>query len=154
MSADILREAAALMRSRAEAENSRGWYKVDFNEGDGYPYRPLWGVSNEAYFDPSAEEDVPWLAVEIHTGLEATAEHIASWHPTVALAVADWLEAEAGAMDAMDIFTAATATETHSFNVRGAAISVSTDVRGGLQLRADTSSPALIVARAYLGASS
>ena len=92
MSADILREAAALMRSRAEAENSRGWYKVDFNEGDGHPYRPLWGVSNEAYFDPPADEDVPWLAVEIHTGLEATAEHIASWHPTVALAVADWLE--------------------------------------------------------------
>lgn len=92
MSAAVLREAAALMRERAEAEPSVGWTKVDFNEGDGYPFRPLWGISNDAYFNPPADEDEPWLAVEIHTGTEATAEHIASWHPAVALAVADWLD--------------------------------------------------------------
>jgi hypothetical protein len=100
VSAEILREAAALMRSRAEAEPSVGWIKVDFNEGDGHPPRPLWGVSNDAYFNPPTDEDAPWLAVEIMTGTEATAEHIASWHPAVALAVADLLERVANTSEA------------------------------------------------------
>ena len=96
MSGETLRQAAALMRERAEAEPARGWMKVDFNEGNGFPPRPLWGVSNDAYFNPPADEDEPWLAVEVMTGTEATAEHIASWHPAVALAVADWLDVTAG----------------------------------------------------------
>ena len=92
MTAALLREAAALMRERAEAEPATGWVKCDFNDGD---HRPLWGVANDAFFNPPADEDVPWLAIEVHTGTEATAEHIASWHPAVALAVADWLDDEA-----------------------------------------------------------
>lgn len=121
MSSDLLREAAALMRERAEAENSRGWYKVDFNEGDGYPFRPLWGVSNDVYFNPPGDEDEPWLAVEIHTGEEATATHIASWHPDVALAVADWLDAVASGdtgndldwSHPRDVFAAAVVARTY-----------------------------------------
>ena len=88
MSAELLREAAALMRERAEAEPATGWFKCDFNDGE---HRPLWGVANDAFFNPPADEDEPWLAIEVHTGTEATAEHIASWHPAVALAVAVWL---------------------------------------------------------------
>lgn len=103
MSGESLRAAAALMRERAQAENSRGWYKVDFNEGDGAPFRPLWGVSNDVYFNPPADEDEPWLAVEIHTGTEATATHIASWHPAVALAVADWLDEVSRFFDGMAV---------------------------------------------------
>ena len=150
MSADILREAAALMRSRAGSVEAAAvptpWRALPRLDSENFGWVVASGVVDADY-----DNTVAVCSFDFEGG---TSQHIASWHPTVALAVADWLEAEAGAMDAMDIFTAATATETHSFNVRGAAISVSTDVRGGLQLRADTSSPALIVARAYLGASS
>lgn len=90
MSADILRRAASMMRERAEADGSSGWRVENGNEGT--EYHPLWMVANDAYHNPPADEDEPWLAVEVHTGTKATAEHIASWHPAVALAVADWLD--------------------------------------------------------------
>ena len=129
MSGGELQQAAALMRTRAEAENSRGWHKVDFNEGDDPMYRPLWGVSNDVYFNPPADEDAPWLAVEIHTGTEATAEHIASWHPAVALAVADLLDAVA---------------QSHEHAPDGTIIDF-------WSLPGADNHPALKVARAYLG---
>jgi len=64
VSAQILREAAALMRSRAEA--------VATPEGD---------ALTESWADAS-REFIPG----------ADGEHVASWHPAVALAVADWLD--------------------------------------------------------------
>ena len=94
-SAETLRRAAALMRERAEADGSSGWQVEDANEGT--EYHPLWMVTNDAFHNPSANDDEPWLAVEVHTGTKATAEHIASWHPAVALAVADWLDQAAQA---------------------------------------------------------
>jgi fermentation-respiration switch protein FrsA (DUF1100 family) len=78
--ADILRPAAALMRERAEAtmeedtgldENS--WYRIEDAE-------------------PTAIRTKWWAFAQAN---EADADHIASWHPTVALAVADWLDAQA-----------------------------------------------------------
>ena len=75
MSADTLRRAAALMRELAEG--SRSWW-------------------------PSADHDgmdeAPWMDREwwSSVGLSVdAADHAASWHPAVALAVADWLESEA-----------------------------------------------------------
>lgn len=79
MSAEILRRAASLMRERATAA----------------PVRPgPW----EKEFSDVIRTDVPlgapgYLIAEVATVPEA--EHIASWHPAVALAVADWLEAVA-----------------------------------------------------------
>lgn len=66
MSAEILRRAAAAMRERAEAVD--GWYSA-----------AAWATTH-----PFS------LPIE-----PADAEHIASWHPAVALAVADWLDATA-----------------------------------------------------------
>lgn len=66
-SAETLREAASLMRERAEAALA------------------------------SAPGDANWHAVSSLMADGKTprdAEHIASWHPAVALAVADWLESE------------------------------------------------------------
>lgn len=68
MSAAVLREAAALMRERAEAATPGPWTYEDAPNG----------------FPPMV--DKPHLS---------DAEHIASWHPAVALAVADWLDAQA-----------------------------------------------------------
>lgn len=73
MSADILRQAAGLMRERAAAATHGPWGRdeigdVWMEEADGQPVL----VSRRSTDDDAA--------------------HIASWHPTVALAVADWLD--------------------------------------------------------------
>jgi hypothetical protein len=74
MSADLLREAAALMRERAEAasryEPDR-WFAHDGSviAGTAAPHQTI--APCLTYYDD--------------------AEHIASWHPAVALAVADLL---------------------------------------------------------------
>lgn len=78
MSAETLRRAAALMRERAEAatQTAAPW-GVDEIGG-------IWGQEADGQPIPIA-----------NNATDADAEHIASWHPAVALAVADWLEAKA-----------------------------------------------------------
>ncbi len=66
MSADLLRRAAALMRERAEA----------------------------ATFVDSTGGAVPWY-MDPNDFDEGDAEHINSWSPAVAIAVADWLDVTA-----------------------------------------------------------
>ena len=96
MSAETLRRAAALMRERAEAAESMlaspwsvgAWGESGGGARDGYSIgyatdNPLAGLV------ATCADYVP---------LDA-ADHIASWHPAVALAVADWLDAEAGAVE-------------------------------------------------------
>lgn len=82
MSAAELREAAALMRQRAAAADkfaqAEGWWQPT-------PLRQAFSAFvGEGETLQGADED---------------AEHIASWHPAVALAVADWLDRLAGAYD-------------------------------------------------------
>lgn len=76
MSADLLREAAALMRQRAEAATPGPWER-------------RWG------FPAYVSGPGPTVTINDLTGDTEIedAEHIASWHPAVALAVADWLDA-------------------------------------------------------------
>lgn len=89
MTADLLTRAATLIRERAQAAEHGRW--------------KLWGMSVMA--DPAGTSNVDDAILvaasvstpstssrRLHTG---NAEHIASWHPAVALAVADWLD-EAG----------------------------------------------------------
>jgi hypothetical protein len=90
VSADTLRKAARLMRERGEAATPGPW-ENEPNTGAGRVWvrskhwfkrmdcEPLFNVRNE-------ETDYARRA--------ADAAHIASWHPAVALAVADWLDAE------------------------------------------------------------
>lgn len=82
MSAEDLRSAAALMRSRAEAATPGPWRRCF-----GFP----------AYVGGPG----PTVTINDLSGdMEITdAEHVASWHPAVALAVADWLEFEANCTD-------------------------------------------------------
>lgn len=83
MSADLLREAAAKMRERAQAATPGPWK---------YPHRNYPGIVMSQfgclwYPGPRGHEG--------RINNEPDAEHIASWHPAVALAVADWLECQA-----------------------------------------------------------
>jgi hypothetical protein len=70
--AQTLREAAALIRERAQAATPGPYIVSDVNEGT-WPPRPGWEITNEAFGNPPADEDAPWLAVELHTGMEADA---------------------------------------------------------------------------------
>jgi hypothetical protein len=75
VSAEVLRRAGALMRERAEAASgqSKVWFdQLDMSEA--IENAGLWDTGD----DPMAD-----------------AEHIASWHPAVALAFADLLDAAA-----------------------------------------------------------
>jgi hypothetical protein len=87
MSAELLRRAAALMRERAGTLPAGPWRTS--------------GNSDDQSFVQDAEQ---LLDVEVHVsdgyysdfaGTVRAAEHIASWHPAVALAVADWLDYQA-----------------------------------------------------------
>jgi hypothetical protein len=92
MSAEVLREAAALMRERAEKAEQGRW--------------KLWGMTVMA--DPTGTSNVD-DGIDVAQAFTPSwcergprtwnAAHIASWHPAVALAVANWL---AGVADAIE----------------------------------------------------
>lgn len=81
MTAETLRKAAALMRERAQAASRPlpCWQALIGDSWDG-SNAVTEGLGHPIAFlgeGPKAESDC---------------RHIASWHPTVALAVADWLD--------------------------------------------------------------
>jgi hypothetical protein len=83
VTADGLRKTAALMRRRAIAATEGDWQPRTDTRESGLATQP----------EPVRTERV----VTDHAGIAicataADAEHIASWHPDTALAVADWLE--------------------------------------------------------------
>lgn len=80
MSAETLRRAAVLMRERAEAART-------------------------FYSEPHAKagQEVPWFGpADMYDFDDHDGPHIASWHPAVALAVADTLDALAKVLDEGD----------------------------------------------------
>jgi hypothetical protein len=79
MSAEVLREAAALMRERAQNVALTDWYFTQAHEESFRGY-DVWTHDGETHWTVATSDYAD------------TAEHIASWHPAVALAVADWLE--------------------------------------------------------------
>jgi len=93
VSADLLRRAAALMRGRAEAATSGRWFGV--TGPGGYPNEVRTGNGPDAGLPILF--DSRHLIGSAHYMRGADAHHIASWHPAVALAVADWLEREGSA---------------------------------------------------------
>jgi hypothetical protein len=85
VSAEILRKAAALMRERAEAATNDGqWFAAS-------------GLGGPSVISEDSLGD--WLGNIAERTSEHDAQHIASWHPAVALAVADWLDMVADYVD-------------------------------------------------------
>jgi hypothetical protein len=80
VSSELLREAAALMRSRAEAATDGPWFVNSIGSAES----SNWQVARPAAFP------------------EANMPHIASWHPAVALAVAKAMEDVAQAWEISD----------------------------------------------------
>lgn len=98
MSAETLRRAASLMRERAEAATPGPWSFTDSEvvddvwdaglvvvDGD----RTAIAALHDEWYEP---EDGEPACVD-------DAAHIASWHPAVALAVADWLDMSAASYE-------------------------------------------------------
>lgn len=86
MSAARLREAARQMRINAEAATTGPWEAWSGSEAGGGEYIS----AADGYtlgIDPGLSGDVGWARARLD------AEHIASWHPVIALAVADLLDA-------------------------------------------------------------
>lgn len=89
-----LRAAAKLMRERAKKATPGPWRTHDtWLPAGGHTATVLSGEGNDtdlrAWLPTFKDVDQPW---DSERNAWADAEHIASWHPLVALAVADWLE--------------------------------------------------------------
>jgi hypothetical protein len=127
MSAETLRKAASMMRLRANAAT---------NPGHGWRLGDLAGA-NEVWANRDAAGWDAFMVATTATRLNpnpgvtghADAAHIASWHPGMALAIADWL---------------GSAAEWREANPE--------DVEDEPDL-SEVDDPALVVARAYLGES-
>lgn len=91
MSATVLREAAAKMRERAEAATPGPWIWNSSMDDDLHADAAGW-VGHDRTGD-GFQEYV--CSTANHPDGFGDGVHIASWHPAIALAVADWLEAEA-----------------------------------------------------------
>lgn len=106
--AETLRRAAKLMRERAEAATPGPW----FTRGDGD-----WYVCSNAFgLVSTGIHDEPGMGHLVNIERDGRdAEHVASWHPGTALAVARWLES----LDGIEWSEHAAATEelTHALKI-------------------------------------
>lgn len=96
--ASILREAAALMRERALAATPERW----MTDGPWWVDPPGEPISETTVECRTGVTTYPGRHLIVAGGWETRDEdmqHIASWHPAVALAVADWLDHEADMAD-------------------------------------------------------
>lgn len=82
----LLREAAAKMRERAEAASVGPW------RYDDWAYGSEVGCGVAAPNHPQSDDTSTVILASFGEDGVSDAEHIASWHPAVALAVADWLD--------------------------------------------------------------
>ena len=102
MSAEILRRAASLMRERAEAASPSPWEPSHRPDMDWLSKSLLVDSSDHEPGSAVMKGDRHVMAsVWPHRAAAASAEHIASWHPAVALAVADWLDWVTEAVDGL-----------------------------------------------------
>lgn len=97
MSAEELREAARLMRERAGKATPGVWEPWSGATAGGGEYISAKSASGKFHYtfgiSPGLLGEEGWRVAE------RDAQHIASWHPAVALAVADWLDYCAGRRD-------------------------------------------------------
>ena len=141
MSAEILRRAASLMRERAEAADAGPWTQDSQVRGDTVIFNAEGEWVTNVTSGRTYAENIVTFDHEVANG-----EHIASWHPAVALAVADWLATEAAEWEVNFLATQAPSRgidqppALHYGDPEGAAKNADYHARR-----------ALAVARAYLG---
>lgn len=122
MSVELIRRAAALMRERAEGATEGPWRIYSDPGCDALVVLDQYGMGVQS----STTLDIIAYDGQIYS---RDAAHIASWHPVVALAVADWLDAESASHVHLK-----DEEPTYTYDLPGM-----------------DASPAVRVARAYLG---
>lgn len=116
MNNDTLRRAAAAMRERAEAATQGPWRQQPI-EGPGRPRADVRGLPENTTYDHRGDAVATAEDSSFGACLTTDAEHIASWHPAVALAVADWLDEAA---DEAESFGHSDAPAPHAIAVANA----------------------------------
>lgn len=127
MSAELLREAAALMRERAEGATDGGWQTYVDPHDDSIVF-DQYGTGVQS----ATTHDVVCYSGQVYS---RDAAHIASWHPAVAFAVADWLDVVASRNEAL--------LSSFAEGSRAGAVTAAENTLGWTE--------ALAVASAYLG---
>ena len=97
MSAELLREAAALMRERAEAATPGRWVPFGTSIGS-----EVDGCTCHGGIEPYGHEQYCGIEGPVVQAYETDIQHIASWHPAVALAVAKAMDDVAQAWENCD----------------------------------------------------
>lgn len=102
MSAELLRRAAAEMRKKAETATPGDWNPWGHAEPEEgcrcmSCYEPSWSWEIDKIDGPDCLNSSDCLHV-MHIKYE-DADYISSWHPAVAMAVADWLDETADSWD-------------------------------------------------------
>ena len=129
--AETLREAAKVLRGRAEAATPGPWAVRAGNVEHYFPYLGGYGV--------------------IASPLESDATLIATMHPGVALALADWLDAEAAVQGSMEPMAELVSVCVEQAGGPAGYVTIGHDDDGNPQMHADSSPAALRVAEAILG---
>jgi hypothetical protein len=92
MTAEVLRQAAALMRERSEAATPGPWTNTLGTLSEVWQHE---SVGTDLMVCDTQDTYTIYPEDGPGEGAAEDAAHIASWHPAVALAVADWLDAAA-----------------------------------------------------------
>lgn len=140
---DTLREAARVMRERAECATSGRWKS--------------WGMEVRADIDGTSNLDTSLpVASTYSTNTEGRlrtfdADHIIGMQPAVALTVADWLDAEAATRGQMEPFADLINAAISRKGGPESFIRFGRNKDGEVAMVTDTLNAALTVARTYLG---
>ena len=77
-------------------EPKRAWTPgpwAAYNGNEGTDYFPSWEVANDAYHNPPADDDAPWIAVHLTTGVKADA-YLIALAPELAEFVLTWSDSQ------------------------------------------------------------
>jgi hypothetical protein len=92
------------LQALCDAATPGPWEVYDSNEGT-WPPRPGWSVANDAFHNPPADEDAPWISVDVHVGTKADADFIAAARTALPSLLARLRAAEDAIREALDEIT-------------------------------------------------
>lgn len=90
MSADRLREAARVLRERAEAATPGPWLAMEYDDNPGDEGVALLGAAATV----TGSHMIGYFHVGEQSQMEADGDYARTMHPGVGLALADWLDAQ------------------------------------------------------------
>lgn len=137
---ETLREAAKALRERGAVPYGLPWTP----DGTG-------GVNTAADLEDECAGPTIYVNGGLYANQNKTATYIATMHPGVALALADWLDAEVAVQDTMQPLAELVSVCVEQAGGPAGYVTIGHDDDGNPQMYADSSPAALRVAEAILG---